>query len=203
MAVLIQAYQRRILTYVPDALASFKVQMGNVGQHYYTWRYNNTSPPAVPSMSGHTCFSPSPVRGFGKLWRENLSVEQQLDCPYDREIPLNFGQQSFEHGQMIDLMATSDNWPNETIEVLFDDGTMSRFNEDDVIGGSESPDRPPAGLYSPEGSFAKILGNAVNGVGERLGWATGPETTASIDGPGVAVQSRYSSKGSWSTLALL
>jgi hypothetical protein len=39
MPVLVQAYQRRVLTYVPDFPANWRVQMGNVGQHYYEWRY--------------------------------------------------------------------------------------------------------------------------------------------------------------------
>ncbi len=39
--VLIQPYERRVLTYVPSAPQGFKVQMGNIGQHYYDWRYNN------------------------------------------------------------------------------------------------------------------------------------------------------------------
>ena len=39
--VLIQAYERRVLTYVPHLQAGFKVQMGNIGQHYYDWRYLN------------------------------------------------------------------------------------------------------------------------------------------------------------------
>jgi len=38
--VLIQAYERRVLTYIPAYNGSpFAVQMGNVGQHYYDWRY--------------------------------------------------------------------------------------------------------------------------------------------------------------------
>jgi DMSO/TMAO reductase YedYZ molybdopterin-dependent catalytic subunit len=37
--VYIQAYERRVLTYVPSAPEGFQVQMGNIGQHYYDWRY--------------------------------------------------------------------------------------------------------------------------------------------------------------------
>ncbi|HKP53763.1 MAG TPA: lamin tail domain-containing protein [Chloroflexia bacterium] len=43
--VLIQAYQRRVLTYVPHLPSPFKVQMGNIGQHYYDWRYLNAGQP--------------------------------------------------------------------------------------------------------------------------------------------------------------
>jgi polysaccharide biosynthesis protein PslG len=37
MPVLIQAYQRRVLTYVPDFEPTWQVQQGNVGQHYLEW----------------------------------------------------------------------------------------------------------------------------------------------------------------------
>jgi hypothetical protein len=41
---LIQAYQRRVLTYVPDNAPPWQVEMGNVGRHYYDWRYGPNSP---------------------------------------------------------------------------------------------------------------------------------------------------------------
>ena len=37
--MLVQAFERRILTYTPTNSAAFQVEMGNVGQHYYRWRY--------------------------------------------------------------------------------------------------------------------------------------------------------------------
>jgi polysaccharide biosynthesis protein PslG len=37
--VLMQAFQRRVLTYTPSNPAGFQVEMGNVGQHYLRWRY--------------------------------------------------------------------------------------------------------------------------------------------------------------------
>ncbi|HET6262430.1 MAG TPA: hypothetical protein VFG99_09360, partial [Chloroflexia bacterium] len=43
--VLIQAYERRVLTFVPHLPSPFKVQMGNIGQHYYEWRYLARSGP--------------------------------------------------------------------------------------------------------------------------------------------------------------
>jgi hypothetical protein len=39
LPVMIQAYQRRVLTYVPAFDPNWRVQMGNVGQHYFEWRY--------------------------------------------------------------------------------------------------------------------------------------------------------------------
>ena len=40
--VLMQAFERRVLTYTPTNAEAFQVEMGNVGQHYYRWRYNAT-----------------------------------------------------------------------------------------------------------------------------------------------------------------
>ncbi len=42
--VLIQLYERRVLTYTPSNPAGWKVEMGNVGQHYYQWRYGTPMP---------------------------------------------------------------------------------------------------------------------------------------------------------------
>jgi hypothetical protein len=41
--VMIQAYQRRVLTFVPGEAPPWQVQQGNVGQHYFEWRYTQNS----------------------------------------------------------------------------------------------------------------------------------------------------------------
>lgn len=37
--VLVQPFERRVLTYVPNNPAGWQVEQGNVGRHYYRWRY--------------------------------------------------------------------------------------------------------------------------------------------------------------------
>ncbi len=37
--VLVQVFERRVLTYTADNPDAFKVEMGNIGQHYFRWRY--------------------------------------------------------------------------------------------------------------------------------------------------------------------
>jgi len=37
--VLVQAFERRVLTYTPDNPDPYKVEFGNIGAHYYQWRY--------------------------------------------------------------------------------------------------------------------------------------------------------------------
>ncbi len=43
--VLVQLFERRVLTYVPDNPAGYQVEMGNVGQHYFQWRYPTMGQP--------------------------------------------------------------------------------------------------------------------------------------------------------------
>ncbi|HET6312594.1 MAG TPA: hypothetical protein VFH60_02065, partial [Chloroflexia bacterium] len=61
--VLVQLYQRRVLTYIPSFSPEWQVQMGNVGQHYYTWRYTvpaaptpTPAPTAVPRPGANDTF---------------------------------------------------------------------------------------------------------------------------------------------------
>ncbi|MEI7556773.1 hypothetical protein, partial [Candidatus Chlorohelix sp.] len=37
--VLVQLFERRVLTFTPSNAEPFKVEMGNVGRHYFKWRY--------------------------------------------------------------------------------------------------------------------------------------------------------------------
>src|SRR5947209_1229390 len=41
--VLVQVFERRVLTYTGSNPDAFKVEMGNIGQHYYQWRYGGSS----------------------------------------------------------------------------------------------------------------------------------------------------------------
>jgi len=47
--ILIQAFERRLLTYSPANPDPWKVEMGNVGQHYLLWRHGHELRPARPA----------------------------------------------------------------------------------------------------------------------------------------------------------
>ena len=42
--VLMQCFERRCLTYTPGNPAGWQVEAGNVGRHYYQWRYGAALP---------------------------------------------------------------------------------------------------------------------------------------------------------------
>lgn len=67
--VLVQLYERRVLTYTPDNPAGYKVEMGNVGQHYFQWRYPQLGTPwAAPDPSVPPLFAgDSKTRGHNEL----------------------------------------------------------------------------------------------------------------------------------------
>jgi hypothetical protein len=43
--VMVQLFERRTLTYTPANPAEYQVEMGNVGQHYFLWRYSGMGTP--------------------------------------------------------------------------------------------------------------------------------------------------------------
>ncbi len=48
--VLVQVFERRVLTYTPANPAGWRVEMGNIGRHYYAWRYAQVpKAPASPT----------------------------------------------------------------------------------------------------------------------------------------------------------
>jgi hypothetical protein len=79
--VLFQAFERRLLTYVPDNPAQYQVEMGNVGRHYYQWRYVEPfagGEKAIITLpeSGALVSSPLHVRGFenGQAFEAAITV---------------------------------------------------------------------------------------------------------------------------------
>ncbi|HET9014433.1 MAG TPA: FxLYD domain-containing protein, partial [Thermomicrobiaceae bacterium] len=53
--VLVQVFERRVLTYTPSNAPGWQVETGNVGQHYFQWRYlyDGGNPLLVESLSYH------------------------------------------------------------------------------------------------------------------------------------------------------
>ncbi len=49
--VMVQLYERRILTFTPANTDPLKVEMGNVGRHYFSWRYNAKYDLGIPIQS--------------------------------------------------------------------------------------------------------------------------------------------------------
>lgn len=51
--VLVQPFERRVLTYTPSNPAGWRVEMGNIGLHYQRWRYQHVPPGNVSGDAGY------------------------------------------------------------------------------------------------------------------------------------------------------
>jgi hypothetical protein len=73
--ILFQVFERRVLTYNPANEPAFRVEMGNVGQHYYQWRYH----PEQVSEWGQWDWNSREVRPFKNPGsRYTLDVEKTV-----------------------------------------------------------------------------------------------------------------------------
>lgn len=63
--VLVQAFERRVLTYTPSNSTNWQVEMGNVGQHYYNWRYNSAGLAVDPASGKAGTTFVFTAQGFG------------------------------------------------------------------------------------------------------------------------------------------
>jgi LPXTG-site transpeptidase (sortase) family protein len=67
--VLVQLFERRVLTYTPSNQAAFQVEMGNVGRHYFTWRY----------PSGGLTETPASAEPAVRLLIPSIGVDSQIE----------------------------------------------------------------------------------------------------------------------------
>lgn len=69
--VLIQCFERRCLTYTPGNAPQWQVEAGNVGAHYYAWRYS--APPLPPGQA--------PADG-ATLYQSSLADWAPVESPF-------------------------------------------------------------------------------------------------------------------------
>jgi hypothetical protein len=60
--VLMQCFERRCLTFTPSNPDGWKVEAGNVGQHYHKWRYKDTAPVTPTPIATPTQPVPTPTQ---------------------------------------------------------------------------------------------------------------------------------------------
>lgn len=81
--VLVQMFERRVLTYTPANPPAGRVEMGNVGQHYLRWRYAAPEPPPVtPGLAVLSDLYRLPrVGGYTRTWMASSAepIGQNID----------------------------------------------------------------------------------------------------------------------------
>jgi LPXTG-site transpeptidase (sortase) family protein len=85
--VLVQLFERRILTYTPSNSPAFQVEMGNVGRHYFAWRYEKGVQPAkAPTVSEPITRISIPAIGVEAVIEYvSLAPDGNMDTPFRPE----------------------------------------------------------------------------------------------------------------------
>ncbi|HET9493502.1 MAG TPA: hypothetical protein VFR15_04650, partial [Chloroflexia bacterium] len=73
--VLVQLFERRVLTYNPDNPPDWRVEMGNVGRAYFSWRYGEARP--APAVAGRASGSGVLVAGWN--WPRGVPVAVRVE----------------------------------------------------------------------------------------------------------------------------
>src|SRR5262249_28116554 len=107
--VVMQAYQRRILTYNPNNDPNFQVEMGNVGQAYYNWRYNQQGavmPTSLPTAATTATTAPATIKLNPQSGPSNTTIEVSGTgyTPYGAVI-VNVSAQSIGYAQNVTTVA--------------------------------------------------------------------------------------------------
>lgn len=124
--VLVQLFERRTLTYTPTNEPTWRIEMGNVGQHYYAWRY-------VPA--GNTPWQTSNVWTLPILLYHYISanpnprdtLRSQLSVtPQDFSAQLEYlatqGYTTITLDDLLAVQAGSAAMPDKPVLLTFDDG---------------------------------------------------------------------------------
>ena len=152
--VLVQLYERRAVTYTPSNPETFRVEMGNVGQHYFQWRYPDlgqpwaTNEPNPPIAFASTSTSP----GHWETWTMDESgiPRTQVTSGEQETVPYSW-RRSFAGGASFRLL--TDSRRESGVRRLF---SINLDNFGDVQSLSPSYD-PTAnyfnGAVSPDGKL--------------------------------------------------
>ena len=99
------------------------------------------------------------------------------NCPQAEAITTQAASQAFENGSMLWL------GHEDVIFVLFDDGTMTQFDGNQLLGDTETGDggvSPPQGFVAPIRGFGLVWrgeteGTTTTWIQDKMGWGLSPE----------------------------
>lgn len=176
--VVVQAFERRVLTYTPSNPDAFKVEFGNIGRHYDTWRYGQgtTSPPAKPSGQLPGRFDAlyntnERVRGLLGPAQGSATQGQGAVLEFERGRLIYSGDPAAGGGTIYPLFGGPES--GDTLGYSRGIGFFDPWDPNQPVGGGPGPSPglsvPPRGF----GTFWRLYAGR-----DRLGYATAPDATS-------------------------
>ena len=161
--VLVQAFERRVLTDTPSNADPYKVEFGNIGQHYYRWRYSKSGGNETPIVSGvapefRPAYSSGYGMGLGKPTIPNASSAEAVSVV------------EMDQGYMLYVASTK-----KIYTLPFDHRSVGVY--DDTWAEGQDPGGKPGprgNLVEPSRGFGKVWRENPS-VQLALGYARGPE----------------------------
>ncbi len=180
--VLVQLFERRVLSYTPTNPAAFQVEMGNVGQHYYNWRYapvaavtqDTTVPTSVsgsisPQYGSFDTTFAFTATGFAPNEKMDFSITQPNNSILSIPDPLTAnskGQfsETFQGGDVVDFSSGDPGDPNQGLGVYAFNfkGQSSKHISTIYFRLVTLPPLTPTTLYSKDQSVPDSLNAQVN-----------------------------------------
>jgi Tol biopolymer transport system component len=195
--VMIQAYERRVLTYVPTNVPGFQVEMGNIGLHYYDWRYKDagkppagtttttatTTPPVVTSPTGTPATATTTATATVSSPTATRTGTPPTATPTITPTPnvINQGLIAFD----------SNRSGNYDIWVIKGDGT----NPKDLTANSPADDTYPA--FSPDGTKIAFVSKRDGNEEIYVMNANGSGVTRLTNNPAADTQPSWAPDGSY------
>lgn len=180
--VLVQAFERRVLTYTPANPAGSRVEMGNVGRHYLAWR-DQAPPPATAGLPCPAVVEPPPAEKETSPFvllnsalhevggRRFISGAVRNDGPSSQAIEVEISRLTADGRRLGRTLGYTDRdfWPTGQIAAFQIDLPANEPIADWRIALRPAIGRPTGGLAG--GFSLEQLAGSIDGVG--IGQVTG------------------------------
>lgn len=162
--VLLQCFERRCLTYTPSNAPEWRVEMGNVGLHYHTWRYSTLPEPGDELFVGF--LNPTATNeAFAAPRREpnttpapggSVSIIRTTEGDHDYVIAIDAENAGEITGYQIRFSPPYPNPQAVMLDRTFEPGSSTLGELKDVIDMDDISDGLTKGSISPAG-FSDML----------------------------------------------